>query len=273
MKRLFVDIETSPNLVFSWRTGYKIFIDYQNIVRERAIICICYKWEHEKDVKYFKWDKNQSDKNMVQGIVNVMNEADEIVGQNLDRFDIPWIKTRAVIYGITTNPHWKTIDTLTFSKKRLYFNSNKLDYMGEVLGLGGKIKTDFSLWKEIVLNKNSKSLNKMIEYCKRDVILLEKVYHRLATHMAVQTHAGVLDESEKWTCGRCGSANVKIALTRVSAQGVIRKQMVCNKCGGFYTISNLACKRYVDVKAKEKQAQIKHEKKMKLLNKMHKKKS
>lgn len=30
-KRLFFDIETSPNIVFSWNIGRDISIDYENI--------------------------------------------------------------------------------------------------------------------------------------------------------------------------------------------------------------------------------------------------
>ena len=30
-KRLFFDIETSPNIVFSWNIGYNLNISYENI--------------------------------------------------------------------------------------------------------------------------------------------------------------------------------------------------------------------------------------------------
>ena len=43
IKRLFFDIETSPNIVYSWRTGYNLTITTENIITERAIICISYK--------------------------------------------------------------------------------------------------------------------------------------------------------------------------------------------------------------------------------------
>ena len=61
-KRLFFDIETSPNIGFFWQAGYKKNIDYSNIIKERAIICICYKWEGEKEVGYLHWDAKQCDK-------------------------------------------------------------------------------------------------------------------------------------------------------------------------------------------------------------------
>jgi hypothetical protein len=252
MNRLFIDIETSPNIVCSWRTGYKISIDEQNIIKERAIICICFKWEHEKDVKFLKWDAKQSDKKMVQSIVPVLNRADEIVGQNILDFDISWIRTRALFHNIKTNPHYKIIDTLKFARKNMYFNSNKLDYLGKYMGFGGKIKTEFGLWKKILLDNDKKALALMIRYCQRDVILLEKVYQRLAEHMPAHTHVGALCHSDKWTCAKCGTSDVKTNLRRVSAQGTVKWQMICKKLGHIYTISNKVHEDYLRVKADDK---------------------
>jgi len=249
MKRLFIDIETSPNIVFSWRTGWKISIDEQNLIKERAIICICYKWQHEKKVHSLKWDKKQSDKRIIEKIVPVLNKAHEICGHNVEAFDLPWIRTRAVFYDIKTSPHYKCVDTLSFARKQLYLNSNKLDYLARYLGIGVKIKTEFNLWKKIILKNCRASLDKMIKYCKRDVVLVESVFYRLENHMAVQTHAGVLAGYEKWTCPRCESGYVILNLTRVTATGIKRRQMVCRKCGRNYTISDKVYRDYK--KAKE----------------------
>ena len=40
IKRLFFDIETSPNIGYFWRAGYKLNIGADNIIEERKIICI-----------------------------------------------------------------------------------------------------------------------------------------------------------------------------------------------------------------------------------------
>src|SRR5688572_1670103 len=97
-KRLFFDIETSYNIVSTWRAGYKIDIPYQSILKERQIICICYGWEGEKKIYSLKWGKD--DKKMLQQFIKVASKADEIVGHNIDRFDTPWIKTRCLKHKI-----------------------------------------------------------------------------------------------------------------------------------------------------------------------------
>ena len=66
IKRLFFDIETSPNIGLFWEAGYRKTISPDNIIKERAIICICYKWEHEEEVHSLTWDKNQNDKKMLE---------------------------------------------------------------------------------------------------------------------------------------------------------------------------------------------------------------
>lgn len=175
---LYFDIETSPNLVFSWSVGRKINIDYDNIVQERAIICICYKWEGEKEVHSLQWDKGNDEK-MIKKFAEIINSADIIVGQNSDQFDIKWLRTRCLYHGIHLKSKFQSVDTLKLAKAGFRFNSNRLDYMGKFLGLGGKNFTTFNLWKMITLENSKEAMDTMIDYCKKDVILLEEVYNKL----------------------------------------------------------------------------------------------
>ena len=246
VRRLFFDIETSPNIVLSWRVGYKLNIDHSNLLEERGIICIGYKWQGDKKARVLQWDENQCDKALLAEFSEILGQADEIVGHNIDRFDLPWVKTRCIIHGLDPLPEVKTADTLQWARRRMYFNSNRLDYIAKILGFEGKIKTDFKLWKDIVLAKCPKAMAKMSKYCAWDVELLEKVWEKLATVSPVKTHAGVLNGHEKWTCPRCAGEDVKKVRRYVTAAGTMRFQMKCNAegCGGFYNISKAANAAY-----------------------------
>lgn len=237
IKRLFWDIETSPNVVLSWRIGYKINISHDNLLKERAIICIGYKWEGDPVVHVIHWDKDQNDRSMLEAFLKVANEADELIAHNGDSFDMPWFKTRCLFHGLQTIPDYKTVDTLQWARRKFYFNSNKMDYIAKFLGMGGKIKTEFDLWKEIVLNSCPAAMKRMCDYCKKDVALLEQVWKRLSAVVPQKTHVGVLTGSDKWTCPRDGSQNVCVTKTRVTAAGTVSYQMQCNDCGSYYTIS------------------------------------
>ena len=250
LKRLIWDLETCPNVVLSWRVGYKVRLDNDNILKERSIICIGYKWEHEAKPRVLTWDKDQNDRTMLERFLKVANQAHELVAHNGDQFDLPWFLTRCAFHGIRTFPSYKTVDTLQWAKRRFYFNSNKLDYIARYLGIGAKIKTEFGLWKAICLDKDPKALKKMVAYCAQDVLLLEKVHARLAQLVPHKTHAGVLAGGEKWTCPKCASEAVKNKMTKVTAHGTVRKQMSCNKCGCIYTIGTPAYKQYREAKTK-----------------------
>lgn len=244
IRRLFWDIEVSPNLVLTWQIGRKVSIGHDSIVKERKIICICYKWEHESVVRSLQWDRNQDDKDLLVKFLDVVNSADESVAHFGDGFDMPWMRTRCLIHGLEPLPLYKTIDTKAWAAKNFYFNSNKLDYLGSVLGYGHKMHTDYQLWLDVLDGKSS-ALEYMVRYCKKDVIQLEKVFKRLSKCVAVKTHAGVFAHKEKHTCAHCGSDHVVPFKRRVTASGTVQWQYKCSTCGGYYVISNSSHNKHI----------------------------
>lgn len=234
-RRLFFDIEVSFNLGMFWTSGLKISLGPENIIKERAIICICYKWEDEKEVGWLTWDAKQCDKRMLEKFIKIANSADELVGHNGDKFDLAWIRTRCLYHGIGMFPNYTTIDTLKIARSKFKFNSNKLNYIAKFLGIGQKIHTDFDLWKRIVLNKDKVAMDKMVKYCKMDVILLEKVYKHLATHIAPKTHYGVIFGQDRGNCPECGSNDLIRHLQRINASGIKKIVYQCKTCGKYNT--------------------------------------
>jgi predicted PolB exonuclease-like 3'-5' exonuclease len=248
IRRLFWDIETSPNIGLFWRAGWKLNIDCDNIIKERAIICIGWKWEDEKEAHILHWDDNQDDKTMLAAFLKVANEADEMVHHNGDKFDLPWFKTRCLFHGLIPLPEYKCADTLQWARRKFYFNSNKLNYIAQFLGMGAKLKTEFGLWKDILLKKCPKAMAKMCKYCKRDVILLEKVWQKLSQCANHKTHAGVLMGGDKWMSPRDGNTNVKLNKTRVTANGTKQYQMQDLVNGTYFTIGEAAYRAYLKAK-------------------------
>jgi uncharacterized protein YprB with RNaseH-like and TPR domain len=234
-RRLFFDIETSPNIGLFWEAGYKKNIDYSNIIKERAIICICYKWEDDKEVGSVHWDSKQCDKALLTKFIKIANQADELVGHNGDRFDLAWIRTRCLFHRIDMFPKYVTIDTLKVARSIFKFNSNKLNYIADYLGIGQKIKTEFGMWKDIVLNKDKKAMDKMIIYCKKDVILLEKVFKEINNHIPAKTHYGVNFGQDRGSCPECGSDEIIIQLRRTTASGIKKIIYKCKTCNKYHS--------------------------------------
>jgi predicted PolB exonuclease-like 3'-5' exonuclease len=254
MKRLFWDIETSPNRLWSWRVGRKISLGPDVIDKERNIICICYKWQHQRKVHHLKWDF-WDDKKMVEDFVPVLEEADELVAHNGDRFDMRWYNGRHLIHHLPPIPTSKTVDTLKIARKHFYLNSYRLDYLAKKLLGHGKIETGFGLWKAICTNNDPVSMAKMIRYCKRDVVLVQELWELEQSYEAPKTHSAVLttgDVKLRWMCPHCASGNVKKSKNITTAKGMIQHQMKCRACGRYYTIADAVHNWYLTAKKVEK---------------------
>lgn len=239
-KRLFYDLETSPNIGLFWKSGYKLQIGHENIINERAIICACYKWEGQKTVHSITWDENQCDKQLLIDLMKIMEEADEVVAHNGDRFDEKWIRTRCLKHRIPCSPRFRSLDTLKKARSHFYFNSNRLDYIGKFLKGEGKIETTYGLWKDILLNKCPKAMKAMVKYCKKDVDLLEEVYRLMRPYIKHNSNVAVATGGEKWACPNCGGTHTYLNKRRFTATGIMRIDMQCQDCKSYYVISNKA---------------------------------
>lgn len=236
VKRLFWDIETSPNIGFFWRASEKTFIPYENVIREGAVICICYKWEGEKEVHSLTWDKGDDRKAIIE-FLKVARTADEMVAHYGDQFDIKWFNAQCLKHGLEPLHEPKTVDTFQIARKRFNLNSRRLDYLGKLLFGKGKIKTEYGLWTAITLDDCKKSLDKMVAYCKEDVRLLERVYREIERFHGVKTHAGVLKGKERWSCPGCGSRLVRKVKRKTTPKGGLQFAMRCDDCQRGYTVS------------------------------------
>lgn len=237
-KVLIYDIETSYNIVSSWRLGYKVSLPHYSVIKERAIICVSYKWLGEDEVYTLTWDKNQDDKFLLEQFIEVMNESDVMVAHNGDRFDIKWIKTRALKHNLEMYPRYRTIDTLWLARKHFYLNSNKLDYIAKFLGFEGKINTDHSLWDKVILEKDNDALIEMVTYCEEDVRQLEKVYNKLKRFDQPKQHAGVLQNNDKYSSPITGTKDLTLVKTITTTAGTVKRIMKDNLTGRYFEMTN-----------------------------------
>lgn len=251
-RRLFFDIETSYCQGWFWRPSFKTTIDYNQIIKHSAIICICYKWQGHTQTHSLKWDKGNDEK-MMKEFYKIMLQADEIVGHNSDRFDLKWIRTRFLLYGFKSVPEFKSVDTLKISRTKFNFPSNRLDAIGKYLGMGGKKDTGgIDLWHDIIQKNSPSAMRKMIAYCKRDVELLEKVFLKFEGYTKSKTHLGVMFGDERCNCPQCASERTIYVSTKISAAGGKQVQLQCKDCGKFFLTSVQAYNKRQSDKAKKK---------------------
>jgi len=255
IRRMFFDIETSPMIVYSWRIGGKINLSYDNIINSWKIITICYKWEGEDEVHSLVWNKDQSEKEMLEQFIELANEADEMVAHNGDRFDIKKVRTRCIYYRIPAFPKYRSLDTLKKARGSFSFDSNRLDAIAKYLGVGAKMEHEgFEMWIK-VLNGDQEALDTMVAYCKQDVVVLEDVYHAMKNYIKPNTHAGVhlLGGEYKYSCPMCGDRHLTLVKTDVTQKGFISRVVECPSCHHTYNISNKSYMTYIKHKLEGRQ--------------------
>jgi DNA polymerase elongation subunit (family B) len=157
----------------------------------------------------------------------VFDEADILIAHNGDNFDIKTANSFFAKYNLTPPSPYKTIDTLKIARNKFKFNSNKLNDLGEYLGLGSKVATGgFKLWLGCIKG-NNKSWGLMKKYNKQDVVLLEKVYLKLrpwAERLPFNSYG--------LQCPTCGSDNIQLRGWNVNTVYKTRR-FQCQDCGHF----------------------------------------
>jgi transposase-like protein len=99
------------------------------------------------------------------------------------------------------------------------------------------------MWKAIIFDKDADAMNRMVEYCDMDVIVLEKVFEKLQPYTKKKVNYAVLRGGEKFECPECGSFNIRMRKTYTTAAGTIQHYMSCECGNSSYKINN---KTFID---------------------------
>ncbi len=233
------DLEVSPALGYfyppTWETGILKIVDRQKlmsfawqIVGEKKIHSLCLA-----DMDTYKVDP-QNDKLLTIELHKVMSTADILLGQNSDQFDIKMANYFFIKNDLQSIPPAKYLDTKKIAKRYFRFPNNKLDTLGEELGVGGKTKiTQGHIWVDCFLLGDKKSWKLMNKYCENDVRVTTEIYLKMRGFM--RQHPSLSRISGEYdSCPRCGGYNYRVKAYRTT--NVSRyKQYECLECSGFFS--------------------------------------
>lgn len=234
-KILFYDIETSPLKAWVWGTGEQ-YVRHQQLDKNHrmwGIICVTYCFNDGKPAKVIDWGYNEQDTaKVVAEFDEIIKSADHTIGKNSDRFDTKMINACRMFAGLPGMPEWTKYTDDLEKQMRRYFRlpSQSLDYISDMLGLGGKIKMEMQDWVDIVEKNDNglKSFNKMLKYGKKDVEDTRLLWDKLSQHFDPKFNCAAF-VGERLACKHCGSTNLKPNGSRVSGQTVY-KQYICCDC-------------------------------------------
>lgn len=167
-KVCFLDIETSNlkanfGIVLCW-----CILDEQGNLYE--------DWMTKEDVV-----NDIEDKRVIETCIDTILKFDRVVGHYSTYFDIPFLRTRALIQGVKFPPTGTLYhtDTWKMAKKSLCLHSNRQAVVAESL-YGSTVKTRISHpdWRKAMLG-NAAAMAEVVDHCEKDVIDLKKNYETL----------------------------------------------------------------------------------------------
>ena len=210
-KILLLDIETALMEVYVWGL-YKQYIPHTNIIKDKDgnekswfVLSWAAKWLFDDNVQSDtlipKEAKSRNDKRILQSIWKLLDEADIIIGHNIDRFDTRKLNARFIDNDIKPPSPFRSIDTLKISRKEFAFVSYKQDFLTKHFKLEEKLKTEFQLWVDCMHGDQAR-LDEMAEYNRYDVMGLEQVYFKLRPYIKNHPNLGVLMDMD--VCPNCG---------------------------------------------------------------------
>lgn len=233
------DLEVSPALGYfyppTWETGIlktkerqKLMSFAWQVVGEKKIHAL-----NLSAMDTYKVDRF-NDKLLVMELHKVMSEADILLGQNSDQFDVKMANYFFIMNDLKPIPPKKYIDTKKIAKRYFRFLNNTLDNLGEELGFGGKTKITYAhLWVPAFLEGDKKSWKLMDTYCKNDVDKTTKIYLKMRGFMHQHPSLSRIS-GESDSCPRCSSYNFRTKAYRTTNTSSYR-QFQCNDCNGFFS--------------------------------------
>lgn len=237
---LFIDIETAPSLGWVWQKWQTDVIDFQ---QNWFMLSFAWKWMGAEHVNvkalpdYAGYVKHKTnDKSLVTDLHKLLDDADIVIGQNSDSFDIKKSNARFIFHKLPPPSTYKTVDTLKLARKYFKFESNKLGDLGKFLNVGSKLPhTGFHLWAGC-MEGDEASWKLMREYNKADVALLEEVYYKLRPWAVNHPNLGLYSNpaDPQCVCPTCQSNRIqKRGYNYAKLQ--IRQRWHCLDCRSWFS--------------------------------------
>lgn len=222
---LLLDIETAPHTAFVWGL-FNQNVAVSQLAAHGRTICWAAKW-YGNPITPKYMDERSGHREMIQGIYDLLQEADIVVTYNGASFDVPTLSNAFIQYGLAPLRKFKHVDLYHVVRKRFRLASNKLEHVVQYLGLGNKVHhKGFPLWIGC-MNGDTACWRVMKKYNIGDVTLLEKVYAKLRPW--VENHPDVAPDVRASHCPNCGSDKLHSRGERYTKEYAIARYQ-CQKC-------------------------------------------
>jgi uncharacterized protein YprB with RNaseH-like and TPR domain len=252
---IFFDLETSPCISYNFQHR-DVFIRPEHKIKESHLLSISYAY-NDGEVQGYRMTPEDvargDDLTLVVNMIEAIEKADIMVGYNSKKFDIRYLNTRALYYGLKPITVTKHIDVYEQVRKSFSFPSKGMGAVSSYLGLEGKLANDgFDLWRRCMEYQNhdvcDKALQDMLTYNMQDIEATRDLYKKLNGWMRQIPNVGTMKNIKSGVktlrCSKCASDDVlpldKLTYTNTKGWEMYR----CNSCGGvsrFSTTGLVGC--------------------------------
>lgn len=198
---LIIDIETSPIEGFVWGT-WKQTLSLDQIKTDWSILSYAAKWAGKPQIFYESSggrgaNKVRDDSVLLPGLWKLLDEADRVVAQNGNKFDVRKINWRFAERGFNPPSPFRIYDTLLASRRLFAATSHKLQWLSEHLTDTPKSRhrkfPGWELWLEC-LKDNPVAWLEMKRYNIQDIKATEKLWARQQVWVRNRPMLGTYDK-------------------------------------------------------------------------------
>jgi uncharacterized protein YprB with RNaseH-like and TPR domain len=123
----------------------------------------------------------EEDKRIVEELLDVLENFSIVVGYYSTRFDIPYVRSRALTHGITglTYGDLYHFDLYYTVRNKFALSRNSLGRACEVFGISNKTHCGFDVWRKAKYGDKG-ALDEILEYNINDVLITEELHEKVA---------------------------------------------------------------------------------------------
>lgn len=244
LKILYVDYETCSQIGKFYGSMWQTNIT--KVLRDFQIMSGSYSWEGENKVYSVGQDDFPgykkgvfNDKEIVKFFSKLCDEADYVVAQNGDAFDIKVLTTRIAFYGLPAIPALKTFDTKKQAKGNFKFPSNSIKYMAQFFGIESKGEINLLSIEDKCEAGDKKAWAELKKYGKTDTVILKKLFSIFFPYVKIpiifnNTYSTLDTINLNCVNPTCLSKELRLHKKR-KVVGGYRNQYQCAVCGSYTT--------------------------------------
>lgn len=154
-----------------------------------TLCAVIHTFGTKEDYKVFSIDVTEPDllseeKKLLEAIHNELAKYQGVATYFGSRFDLPFLRTRALYHGLEPIPKIKSLDLYFTVKRATNPSTRRLERINDILRISNpdsspdKTKLGLSEWNDVIFRRDNKMLNYIITHCIADVQILENAINK-----------------------------------------------------------------------------------------------